>query len=68
MTYRKQLTVLETEFYGADEVKGIIDGIEGRVNEIKDLLDNYSKWSVEELESKLDEVKCALSDLSSDLY
>jgi methyl-accepting chemotaxis protein len=77
MTFRKQLTVLiaeesdiqvETEFYAVDEVKGILDDIESRVNTIKDLFDNYGEWTIEDLNAKLKEVENALSELSNDLY
>jgi di/tripeptidase len=77
MTYRKQLTVLvaeesdireETEFYGTDDVKEILDSIESRVNEILDSLDDYKKWQIDEISEIMDDIKKSLKDLSGDLY
>jgi hypothetical protein len=77
VTYRKQLTVLVaeesdiqegTEFYAKDEVSGIIDDIEREVGNIKEVLEDYKEWPLEEIESKLGEIYKKIGKLADNLY
>jgi hypothetical protein len=72
MSYRKDIdraTVLaeesdvdKTEFVLADDIKGVLDSIETRVDEIRDRLSNISGLT------EIDEIYTLVDKLYSDLY